>query len=166
MLRTLQAHLTYANVMSTIAVFVALGLGTAWALERNSVESKHIAPDAVKGVDTKEASLSGFKCAPGTRYHAGTCFETASRPSDDWLAANNDCTDEDGRLPTVAELQTFRHTDGITLSGGSEWSNDYWRDSDDGGAELFWARTLADAGSSGDEQIAVNHVYRCAFAPS
>lgn len=46
--------LTYANVMSTIAVFLALSMGTAWAatkLGNNSVRSRHIAPGQVKPGD-------------------------------------------------------------------------------------------------------------------
>jgi hypothetical protein len=40
-------RLTYANVMSTLAVFIALG-GGAYALTRGEVKSRHIAADAVK----------------------------------------------------------------------------------------------------------------------
>ncbi len=56
----LKERLTYANVMSTIAVFLALsgGIAIGAALKRNSVKSKHIAPEAVQGVDVSEASLS------------------------------------------------------------------------------------------------------------
>jgi hypothetical protein len=46
--------------MATVAVFLALGGGIAWALERNSVKSKHIAPNAAKGADVLEESLSGI----------------------------------------------------------------------------------------------------------
>jgi hypothetical protein len=49
MLQRLRRHLTYANVMASIAVFVALG-GSAVAatLAKNSVKSRQIAPGAVK----------------------------------------------------------------------------------------------------------------------
>jgi hypothetical protein len=40
-------HLTFANVVSMIALFVALG-GGAYALSRGEVKSRHIATDAVK----------------------------------------------------------------------------------------------------------------------
>src|SRR5919106_6799912 len=39
-------HLSYANVMATIAVFIALG-GSAYALTRGEVKTKHIAAKAV-----------------------------------------------------------------------------------------------------------------------
>jgi hypothetical protein len=49
MLRRLLRHLTYANVMATIAIFLVLG-GASWAaikLPRNSVATKHIKANAV-----------------------------------------------------------------------------------------------------------------------
>ena len=50
------AHLR-ANVVGYIALFFALGLGTAWALDANSVRSKHIVNGQVKGADVAESSL-------------------------------------------------------------------------------------------------------------
>ncbi len=46
-MRGLRRHFSYANVMATIAVFIALG-GGAYALSRGEVKSKNIARDAVK----------------------------------------------------------------------------------------------------------------------
>jgi hypothetical protein len=43
----IRERLTYANVMATLAVFIALG-GGAYALSRGEVKSRNIAPDAVK----------------------------------------------------------------------------------------------------------------------
>ena len=48
-------HLTYANVVATIALFLALGGGVAWALAKNSVKSKHIANGQVKDVDIEDS---------------------------------------------------------------------------------------------------------------
>lgn len=65
----LKPHLTYANLMATVAVFIALG-GGAYALTlgrsdvkrkhiaRNAVTSKKIAPNAVRGVDALESSFA------------------------------------------------------------------------------------------------------------
>jgi hypothetical protein len=44
--------LSFANVTSALALFVALG-GTAWALQENSVTSRHIVNDTVTSVDLK-----------------------------------------------------------------------------------------------------------------
>lgn len=67
----LRPHLTYANIMATIAVFLVLG-GTAYAafhLPRNSVRSKHIKDGQVKtqdvANDTTSAALSGTDIANG-----------------------------------------------------------------------------------------------------
>lgn len=53
MLERLRRRGTYANVMATIAVVLAVGSGTAWALQTNSVASRHIKDDAVKFRDLK-----------------------------------------------------------------------------------------------------------------
>ena len=53
MLGGIRSRLTYANVMATVAVFIALG-GGAYAvtkLDRNSVKSKHIVNGQVKPKD-------------------------------------------------------------------------------------------------------------------
>jgi hypothetical protein len=54
-------RLSYANVMATIAVFLALGGGAYAAIDlvgRNDIKSKHIAKNAVKGKDVAEGSLA------------------------------------------------------------------------------------------------------------
>jgi hypothetical protein len=58
-MKSIRNHLTYANVMATIAVFLVLGGGAyaAFHLPKNSVRSKNIAPNQVKGVDAKESSF-------------------------------------------------------------------------------------------------------------
>lgn len=64
-MRGLRERLTYANVIATLALFLALGAGGAFALDkigskrikRNAVKSKHIAPDAAGGGDVLESSL-------------------------------------------------------------------------------------------------------------
>ena len=57
--RRVRDRLSYANVVATGSLFVALG-GVAWALESNGVRSQHIAPDAARGADVKESTLSGI----------------------------------------------------------------------------------------------------------
>lgn len=56
MISGMRTHLTYSNVMATVAVFIALG-GGAYALSTNSVESKHIVNDQIKSADVKEEGL-------------------------------------------------------------------------------------------------------------
>jgi hypothetical protein len=55
----LRANLTYANVMATVAVFLALGGGAYAAIQlpRNSVKAKQIATGAVRSGEVKNRSL-------------------------------------------------------------------------------------------------------------
>ena len=59
MFRKLRGSLTYANVMVTLLVFVVLGGGAyaAFTLPKNSVRSKNIVNNQVRGKDVKESSL-------------------------------------------------------------------------------------------------------------
>lgn len=48
----MRPRFTYANVMATLAMFVALG-GGAYALKKNSVKSIHVANESLKSADLK-----------------------------------------------------------------------------------------------------------------
>jgi hypothetical protein len=59
--------LTYANVMATVAVFIALG-GAGYAavkLPKNSVGAKQIKANAVTGAKIKNGAVTAAKIAPG-----------------------------------------------------------------------------------------------------
>jgi hypothetical protein len=58
MFGAIRERLTYANVMATAAVFIALG-GTAVALDNNQIESRHIDNGAVQTQDVKNDDLTG-----------------------------------------------------------------------------------------------------------
>ena len=60
--------LTYANVVSTIALFLAIGGGAyaATQLPKNSVKSKQIAPGAVKTSDIAKDAVTGDKVNEAT----------------------------------------------------------------------------------------------------
>lgn len=57
-MRFLLRHLTFANVMSTVAVFIALG-GSAVALKSNSVNSREIKNGTIKSRDVSNGNLKG-----------------------------------------------------------------------------------------------------------
>lgn len=68
-LKQIRSRLTYANVMSTIAVVLALGGTTAFAastLGRNSVGTKQLRKNAVTGVKVRDRSLTGRDLRTGT----------------------------------------------------------------------------------------------------
>lgn len=63
MLARLRKHLSYANVMASIALFVALG-GSSYAaitLSKNSVKSKHIGKGQVKRSDVGKNAVTSAK---------------------------------------------------------------------------------------------------------
>jgi hypothetical protein len=66
-MRRLRKQLTYANVMSSIAVFVVLGGGAyaATTLPKNSVGSKQIMANAVTSSKVKDGSLLSKDFKPG-----------------------------------------------------------------------------------------------------
>jgi hypothetical protein len=57
----IRRHLTYANVISTLCLFLVLGGGAyaAFQLPKNSVRSKNIVDGAVKGKDVGKAAITG-----------------------------------------------------------------------------------------------------------
>jgi hypothetical protein len=67
----IRRRLTYANVMATLAVFIALG-GGAYALTRGEVKSKHIAPNAVKAKHIDFGARSTPMLATFTGLQSGT----------------------------------------------------------------------------------------------
>jgi hypothetical protein len=63
MLAKLSAHLTYANVVATIALFVALSTGGAYAA--NTIFSSDIVDGEVKTPDIASAAVTAAKLRPG-----------------------------------------------------------------------------------------------------
>jgi len=62
----LKGRLNYANVMATIAVFIALGGGAyAVSLDRNQVRSKHLAKDTAKAKDIATGAVRSAEMADG-----------------------------------------------------------------------------------------------------
>src|SRR4051794_17388683 len=151
MLRTLRAHLTYANVMSTLAVFLILAGGGAYAalkLKPNSVKTKSIKNGAVTSAkiangavsDSKIANgaVTGPKIANGAVGLAGvspslhllcrtatTYLQGAciqtSTDADNWANSLSACLAAGGRLPSPAELVTLVDR-GVTNSA-AEWTD-------------------------------------------
>jgi len=67
-MKHLRKRLTYANVMSSIAVFLVLGGATAFAasqLGKNSVGTKQLKKNAVTTAKIKKNAITGAKIKPG-----------------------------------------------------------------------------------------------------
>lgn len=106
MRRRLHPQLSFANVVSVIALFVALG-GAAYA--GGLINGKNIQRGTVKGAQVNEASLR-VVCPKRTiklgdahvRAHGDVCFGP-DQAAADWDVAARDCASEKLRLPTIAE---------------------------------------------------------------
>lgn len=61
-MQAIRRHLSYANVIATVALFLALG-GTAWALSKNSVGTKQLKNNAVTGKKIKNGAVTQRKIA-------------------------------------------------------------------------------------------------------
>jgi hypothetical protein len=97
----MRKHLSFANVMSVIAVFVALG-GAAYAgtkingktIKNGSIPKKKLKANVLKGLDT---------CPSGApNYTQGICY-SAKFAGADWDIAARDCASKGLRLPDLGE---------------------------------------------------------------
>lgn len=123
MLRVLRDKITYANVMATLAVFIALG-GSSYAalkitgaqVRNHSLTGKDIKRNSLRGRQIKESSLSAVRrahnaarlggflpqryvdhCPEGTKPAAGTCFEMTARAPQAYGTAVVECATTDNK---------------------------------------------------------------------
>jgi hypothetical protein len=54
----MRRHLTYANVISTLCLFIVLG-GTSWAVASGTIGSREIKNGSVRSVDIKNGQVTG-----------------------------------------------------------------------------------------------------------
>jgi hypothetical protein len=133
-LAALRRHITYANVMATLAVFIALG-GSAYAvgkisgsqLKDRSVSGKKLKRNTLGGAVIKESRLGRvplahhaenslrlqglgagkllLSCPAGTKYQSGVCIELRPRlPAAAYGIARAECELARRRLPLYQEL--------------------------------------------------------------
>lgn len=152
MIERLKTHLTYANVMATLAVFIALG-GTSYAVTKingsqikdRSVSGKKLKRNTLGGVPIKESRLGVVRrakrandarrlqgaskanlrlhCPAGLLATRGVCIEPRFRSAQAYAAAENECGAVGRRLPSYAELVSV--TAGtVPLAPGGELTND------------------------------------------
>lgn len=130
----LRAHLTYANVMATIAMFVAIG-GTSYAavskltgkdLRAHSLTARNFHKNSVTGAAIREATLSVVphavdadrldglsaesllvRCPEGTAPVADTCIETAARNPLPFSSALHECANTETQTGLGRRLPTY-----------------------------------------------------------
>lgn len=141
MLRALRDRLTYANVMATLAVFVALG-GSSFAvskiggndIRKHSLTGAHFKRNSIGGPAIKERSLApvprarnaarlgGLRaerflvsCPEGMVPVSNTCFETQAHPPAPYGTAAVVCEGTDNKVHPGRRLPT--HAELMTAIG-------------------------------------------------
>jgi hypothetical protein len=135
--------------------------------------------DKVDGKDSTEFLTS---CPTGTQSLGGACIETTMRGTDPGTEQNpgrpprlaeasSTCAGIDGgRLPTGAELESFRQKPGVTIGmprfedgGGGEWTGDVIVGEETG---TPGAMTIDDNGTYENSSSNSLHTFRCVVSPS
>jgi hypothetical protein len=167
-------HLTYANVMATLAVFIALG-GTAIAsviitsnsqVAQNTISGHKPPSGSINGSDIADRSGVDSCQAPLTKKYGPICAGTdgASR---DWLTANDQCAQYDLRLPSLGEGIAL--TRGHVISGLSSGAV-FWTDQEYSTPSGFQASVVAYLGGGayepGDRDVNSTAKTVCVTDPS
>jgi hypothetical protein len=133
----IRSRLSYANVMATIAVFIALGGGAyAVGLKRNSVGPKQLKPNAVTGPDANESTFgqvpSAATAASATSASTAASADTAdnaglldSLDSGAFVRLGTRTDSSGTATPSVADISHLRFAYGANtavtgLTGGDE----------------------------------------------
>ncbi len=162
MLARLSSRLTYANVVSTVCLFILLG-GSAVAASHLS--GKSIKPHSIPGNRLKNHTIIGkqvnlgalgtvphaanadklggsaaseyrLHCPSGLQRAADICFEPTPRTADNWVTAVNTCARANRQLPTEGELAlVLENTDAMQPL---EWTSTlFLNGSDEWGTILY-----------------------------
>lgn len=187
----LSSHLTYANVMATLAVFIALG-GTSYAVatitgddvRNRSLTGRELKKNSVGGGPIKESRLGTvpnarrlngvtaarllIKCPPGTFPAGGTCIEEIARPAAGYASAVRTCGSADGdktagrRLPTLGEL-IVAYTRIDPAPGGELTGHVYPRA--DGNQDVLYTTSKTGTTAIAPDDGTAPKPYRCAIDP-
>lgn len=187
----LRSNFTYANVMATLAVFIALG-GSSYAaltitgrnvkdrsltgreLKRDSVGAKAIKESSLRSVANARrlngltASTLLLKCPQATFPAGGTCIEDTTRPPSGYRSAVLTCGGADGdktagrRLPTLGEL-TVAYTRIDPAPGGELTSHVYPRP--DGVVDVLYTTSKTGRTAVAPDDGTAPKAFRCAVDP-
>lgn len=166
----MRRHLTYANVMSTIAVFVALGGVSAYAapklingkkIKKGTIQSKQVKDGSLAEVDLASAvkaklnraipDVSSLRdgCPIATARYGRICAGTAGGP-DNFNNATILCAALHLRLPSYGEaIVLARDFDVPGVSGTQQ----FWTDAD---VSAGFARTTDEDGTIGSNDSLSN----------
>lgn len=128
-LNSFRSHLSFANVVSLIALFIALG-GGAYALKVNSVGTKQLKANAVTTDKIKDEAVNGDKVVESTLGTVPSAFSAASIPAGSVRAGNlgpivtvSDTGSAPAPLGSIGTATVQCPAGSTLLSGGGESSD-------------------------------------------
>jgi hypothetical protein len=86
-------------------------------------------PQGPAGPAGPQGPAGAITCPNGTLLHAGACIETTQRGGPggvSFASARDTCLAAGRRLPTVAEMETFRNRGGTDISASQEYTGHIW----------------------------------------
>ena len=138
---------------------------SAHADQADSATSASRAADAdtLEGKDSS-AFQSSNPCPSGTLFHEGACVETAKRGPAAFPNAESVCLQAGRRLPTVAELQTFRLREGQDFDA-AEYTSQAWTDAN-GSTRPNVVMLVNPSGTQTPTSVLAGAAFRCVAAPN
>ena len=138
---------------------------SAHADQADSATSASRAADAdtLEGKDSS-AFQSSNPCPSGTLFHEGACVETAKRGPAAFPNAESVCLQAGRRLPTVAELQTFRLREGQDFDA-AEYTSQAWTDAN-GSTRSNMVMLVNPSGTQSPTSVLAGTAFRCVAAPN
>ncbi|MSO40608.1 MAG: hypothetical protein EXQ70_01690 [Solirubrobacterales bacterium] len=143
------SKLSFANVISLIALFVALG-GAAYA-------GTQIKPNSLGGKQINEAKLAPVCPKNAKQRTVDVCF-TGHKAAQDWDVAERDCASRKLRMPSIAEALLVTNK----VTSGYIWTDEFTVSPNE--------RMIVRTDDSGFSRIATivkttPHTYRCVSTP-
>jgi hypothetical protein len=123
--------------------------------------------DTLDGLDSTDFQ-AGNPCPGDTMFHEGVCIEkigSGGSGSATFPNAQSWCLNEERRLPTVAELQTFRNRQGHNFTG-TEYTSQVWTDTDDTGQHQMVMLVGQDGTQSAVRTAEAGAAFRCVASPN
>jgi hypothetical protein len=167
MLTRLSKHLSFANVVAVMALFIALGSGAYAAkklsgksIKNNSIPAKKLKNNSIPAKKLKPAVLTNLDKCPANAPNKvmGICYGSAQAPNNWDAAAQQGCRPQNLRLPTIGEALIV-----MTAIGGGE-TNETWTDevTDLSAPGRAFVKAPGDAlGQIFSAPPGSNHSYRC-----
>jgi hypothetical protein len=145
------------------SAFYAQGAKVADSSHADQADSAASATDTdlLDGKDSSEFQLSN-PCPSGTLFHEGACIEAAKRGPGAFPNAESVCLQAERRLPTVAELQTFRLRGGQDFST-AEYTSQAWTEAT-GSTRPDMVMLVNSSGTQTPTSVFASAAFRCVAA--